>query len=141
MYWDKIAIFFGVATLASPSALAADLVTVTPGMWESTVTIESSFMPSMPPQTTQECVRESVYDIKKMLRDQGDCRITDTSVTGSTLRWTMACDTEGGPNASGRGEVTSHGDRVEGNMSMKMSVQGQTMDMKTVWTGKRLGDC
>jgi hypothetical protein len=127
--------------LTIQSANGADELQIRPGLWESTITVESSFMPSMPPQTTRECVKESAYDVRDMLKDQGECRITNTSIAGSTLRWTMACDMEEGARASGHGEVTSQGDRIEGGMTMEMNMQGQSFNMKTTWTGKRIGDC
>jgi hypothetical protein len=135
------ATYLAAMLLAMQSATANDTVTITPGLWESTVTIESSFMPAMPPQTTQECVQKSTYDIRNMLRDQGECRITETSLSGAALRWKMSCRTAGGPQANGQGEVVSHGDRIEGNMTMDMSMQGQSITLKTIWTGKRIGDC
>jgi hypothetical protein len=129
-----------VATVGSPVATAGDVVKVKPGLWESTMTMESSFMPGMPPQTTRECIRESTYDIRKLMDGQGDCRITGTSSEGSTLRWQLACDMDG-QSMTGQGQMTSHGDRLEGYMTMNMSFQGQSMDMKTSWKGKRVGDC
>jgi len=129
-----------VVAVASPTAMAGDVVKVRPGLWESTITMESSIIPGMPPQTTRECIRESTYDIRKLMDGQGDCTITGTSSEGSTLRWQLACDLDG-QSMTGQGQMTSHGDRIEGYMSMKMSFQGQSMDMKTSWTGKRLGDC
>jgi hypothetical protein len=119
----------------------AEGLSIRPGLWETTTTIESAFMPAMPPRRSTECVRAADYDLDRMLSGQGDCRIIDQVVTGDTVTWQMTCATEGGPVASGDGELTSQGDRVEGRMTLRMEFQGKHMDTKTSWTGKRLGDC
>lgn len=137
----KATVWAGMALLLPGWAAGGDVVTINPGLWESTTTIENSFMGSMPPHTTTECVREREYDIQKLLSDQGACTLTDTSVNGPTLSWTMSCKSEGGPSATGSGQITSHGDQVEGHMTMEMAMPGQTMQMKTSWTGRRIGDC
>lgn len=131
----------GAVMMLTAVPAGADLVSIRPGLWETTTTMESSFMPAMPARRTTECVRESDYDLDRMLSGQGDCRISDRSLAGNTLKWQMSCNTGGGATASGEGEMTSHGDRIEGHMTMMMELQGKRMDTKTSWTGRRLGDC
>ena len=135
------AVAIGAAMMLMAMPAAADKVSIRPGLWETTTTMESSFMPAMPPRRTSECVREPDYDLDRMPSRQGDCRISDRSVAGNTLKWQMSCNTDGGATASGEGEMSSQGDRVEGHMTTMMELQGKRMDTKTSSTGRRLGDC
>jgi len=133
--------FCAVAMTAVAASAGAEGVSLRPGLWQTTTTMESSFMPAMPPRQTTECIRETRYDIDRMLSGQGDCKIYDQVVEGPSVKWRMRCETDGGAAAQGQGEVTSQGDQVEGQMTIKMEFQGQRMDTKTSWTGRRLGDC
>ncbi|MGF1639506.1 MAG: DUF3617 domain-containing protein [Rhodospirillales bacterium] len=129
------------ALLLAASAAAGEVVRVQPGLWQSTTTVKSAFMPSLPPRTSTECIRQAEYDVDKQLRDHGGCTITDKVVAGPTMRWTMTCSPAGGPVATGEGELTSEATRVDGRMRLTVRIQGQPLTTHVTWTARRLGDC
>jgi hypothetical protein len=112
------------------------------GKWEITMEMDMPGMPmKMPPMTITQCItKEEAEDPSKLVpknpQDKGsDCKMSDYKMTGSTISWTMKCETP--EPMTGKGEITFSGDTYEG--SMTMSTQRGDMAMK--YKGKRLGDC
>jgi hypothetical protein len=138
---QKITLWCTIAVLLSSAPAGAEGIMIRPGLWETTTTMESPFMPTMPARRTTECVQESSYDLDRMLSGARDCKISDRIVTADSVKWQMSCETDGGPAAKGEGQLTVQGDRVEGHMTIQMEFQGKRTDTKTSWSGRRLGDC
>ena len=55
---------------------------------------------------------------------------------GSTVSWTVTCNEQAG-NMKGKGKITYHGDRFEG----EMTTEHMGMVMVTEMSGRRTGPC
>ena len=135
---------FALITLAATIfsvriVVAADALPMTPGMWETTTTTTNSFTGTQT-QTVRECLTEKEFDPKKMARQAEGCRITEQTLSGNTLTFTMICNLQGGEGAM-TGRYTSQGDSGSGTMKMKMSFGGQTMTSESTFEGRRVGPC
>ena len=71
----------------------------------------------------------------------GDCKQTDMTRSGNTMRYKFACTTP--QRVSGEGQVTYAGDKAyTGQSTMTTQVNGQSQQMGMDMTGKWLGaDC
>ena len=89
------------ATLPLSGSASADVLKVTPGSWESVVTLNSNILGSRT-QTDTECLTESEIDPRKMLEGMPttECDFQSTvSGNGSVMNFTIKCNTEAGPLA------------------------------------------
>lgn len=111
------------------------------GMWEITSTMEMPGMPaSIPPMKHTQCITK-----KDMIPQSGDkeqdCKITQTSVSGNTVTWTVKCSAEEGA-MEGTGKITYSGEKFDGSMVMTMQDPGQSkMKMTQRMSGRRIGPC
>jgi hypothetical protein len=140
-----------IAALAIMTAAAFAQGARRDGKWEVTTTMEMPGMPAgrgMPAMTTTQCItKEQAADPQKMYaqqapqrgNQQNDCKVTDVKTSGSTTTWAMKCTTP--QEMSGTGEVTYSENAYTSSMKMTMTRGGQTMEMTTKSTGKRVGDC
>ncbi len=71
----------------------------------------------------------------------GDCKQTDTTRSGNTMRYKFACTAP--QRVSGEGQITYAGDKAyTGQSTMTTQVNGQSQQMSMDMTGKWLGaDC
>ena len=71
-------------------------------------------------------------------RQQGKnpCEVSDMKTDGNTVSWTYVCKTEGG-EMTGKGKITYHGDRFDGQVTMDY----MGMTMVTKMSGRRTGPC
>ena len=124
-------------------AAGADGLPVEPGLWEMTSTVQMPMLPQPQVNTQTECFDKEVLSLEELQSDQMDpnCQFETTQVDEKTVKWSIDCPVEGGGTARGDWQATSSGDSVEGSGTMKMSIQGQEMDMAMSWTGKRVGAC
>lgn len=118
---------------------AEDILPMTPGLWETTVTSTNSFTGTQT-NTQQECIVEDHFDPRKMAEGSDECEIADSNVDGNTLTFTMACTMQGG-SATMTGTYTVDGDQGSGSMNMEGSFGGQTMTMESTMVANRIGDC
>ena len=122
-------------------ALAGDSVSIEPGLWEVSTTMTSPMFPQPRVQTQQECMKESRISPDTLApSENGECSISETNVNGDTLNWSMLCNTPGGA-MNGQGSFESKGDSGSGNMTMNMTIEGQSFSMELVWKGRRIGSC
>lgn len=118
---------------------ADDVLPMTPGLWETTVTSTNSFTGTQT-NTQQECIVEDHFNPKKFAEGSDECELTESDVDGNTLTFTMACTMQGG-SATMTGSYTVDGDEGSGTMNMEGSFGGQTMTMESEMTAQRIGDC
>jgi len=125
-----IAIPFGVA-LAEPD--------FNPGKWEITTKTEMVGMPGMqvPPVTHTQCLEKGAL-VPQSEEASQECKVSDIKVEGNTVFWKIVCSGKNGA-MDGTGEVTYHGDTMEGIMDLV--IQGAGMKIKNTISGKRLGPC
>jgi hypothetical protein len=122
-------------------AMAGNGVPIEPGLWEVSTTMTSPMSPQPRVQTQQECIKNSQVSPKDIVpNDDGECSMSETSVSGNTLSWSMQCNTPGG-TINGHGSFESKGDSGSGNMKMNMAIEGQSFSMEMVWKGHRVGSC
>jgi hypothetical protein len=136
----KALIVVGLAI--SGVAAGADGLPVEPGLWEMTSTVHMPMLPQPQVNTQTECLDKPVMSLDELQKDEMDpnCEFETAQIDDTTVKWSVDCPVEGG-TARGEWQATSHGDRIEGDGTMTMSVQGQEMNMTMSWTGKRVGAC
>lgn len=119
----------------------AEGLPITPGMWETTTTTESSLMGTRT-DTSKNCVKESRLDprtqMQGMPKDQ--CEV-NTKVSGNTMQYDMVCAQSEAVKMTFNGSMTVDGDSMEGSMQMEGDMAGQKVTMNVKSSGKRVGDC
>ncbi|MBT8048020.1 MAG: DUF3617 family protein [Xanthomonadales bacterium] len=124
------------------SAAQAEGIPVEPGLWEMTSTMTMPMLPQPRVTTVTECMQKSEISMDEFNTSEMDpaCSFSTAEVDGNTLKWSFDCPVEGG-TSHGEWEAVSEGDSVSGSGLITMSFQGQTMEMKMSWEGKRIGAC
>ena len=130
-----LAVCLLAAALVAPAAFAEES-SVKPGKWEMSMQMEMPGMPfKIPPVKVAHCITEE--DAKSAIpQDQKnkDCKLGEYKVDGKTVRWSVDCPKQ---KMTGKGEITYDGDTMNG--SMVMNADGP--EIKTKYSGKRLGNC
>jgi hypothetical protein len=131
----------GILLLAVPAA-HADGLSIEPGMWEMTSTMQMPMLPQPRVTTVKECMDKSELSMDELVGEGMDpaCTFGMNQLSGDTMSWTIDCPVDGG-TMHGEWEATSHGDSVTGGGLMTMSVQSQNMEMNMSWEGRRVGAC
>lgn len=120
---------------------AADALTIEPGKWQITTKATLPMLQQPITHQTTECLAKDAISAKTLLEEtDGECQVTQSSLKGNQLSWSMRCQVDG-QQVTGNGQFVSHGNRASGDMVMTMPVQGIVMQMKTHWQAKRLGAC
>jgi hypothetical protein len=139
-----ISVFVAIAivSVGAGRALAGDGPTLKPGKWEFTTTTEVPMLPEPKTTTKTECVKEEKTDPLAAFTKTEDCKVTDRTVNGNSMKWKVECGKgDDSPKVEGSGELTAGDTNVEGKMEMVSNLGGQEMRFKSSWKGKRLGDC
>lgn len=141
--------------LLLPAAGFAASFHMNPGKWEFVTTVSMPMMPAPQVTTNTECVtkEEAERDPLANLTNIGkDCTITNKTMTGARLNYTMECHQQG-MITKGKGSFTSQGDTASGAMEMTMQMpEGMpagmpgmmangAMTVKTSWQARRIGAC
>lgn len=115
-----------------------------PGLWETTTTMEVKGVPAemaammkIPPQTEQECIKES--DL--MFVSDDECKYEKKHVSDKQLLLNITCTTPEG-EIKGKGEINFNGKTSSGWFEMDIP-QGPSgpMQMKSIFNAKYLGAC
>lgn len=125
-----------IGVCASLSAVAA------PGeLWEITSKMEMEGMPmAMPAQTQQACLpKDKKPDSMVPKNESSDCKMTEQKQVGNKMTFKMACS--GKDPMTGSGEITSSGNTYSGKMQISGKMEGESIDMKQSFSGKKLGSC
>jgi len=112
---------------------------INPGLWEFTTETQMQGAANMqvPAETHTQCITQD--DLVPMSQNASqECQITNVVNNGDTISWDIVCGGQGG-QMDGNGEVTYHGDTMEGNMVMAIS--GTNMQITNTITGRRIGNC
>ena len=134
-----IAISFALLTLAVNST--AGEMKVKPGKWEFVSTTTMAMMGAPRTHTNNQCLKEATVTPETLMEDMAQgCELLDSKASSNSMSWKVKCMQEGG-EMTGQGNVTSNGDTVKGGMEMKMSFNGQAMDMQVEWSGNHIGSC
>jgi len=113
---------------------------IEPGKWEFRSTSVTSMAPNPQLEVTTECMKEEEISPQDFMEDAQGCTLTDSEATDSTMKWKMSCPSAGG-EMTGEAEVYSTRKTIRGSMKMAMAINGQSMDFKMQWEGKRIGPC
>lgn len=117
-------------------AFAGSALNLQEGLWEITSKMEMPGMPmQIPPTTHTQCITHDKM-VPQGAQEDGKCKITDTSVKGDTVTWTMECQAPEG-NVRSTGKITYQGDTFTGIITMTT----QEMEMTQHLSGRRIGNC
>ncbi len=102
------------------------------GLWEITMTVD---MPGMPQRsfTNTSCLTKEKAVPQTA---ESSCTLKDVKTEGNTVTWMMVCK-----EATSEGKVTYARNTMEGTFETTMKSGGQTMTMKNIMKGKRIGPC
>lgn len=130
-----IACFTFAASLFSAAAFSE-----TGEYWEITSKMEMPGMPmAMPAQTMKVCIPPGGEKDPKRMQDKNrDCEMTDVKTSGNSSSWKGKCSGNG-TTMNMSGEATYERDSYRGTMVMTGKSQGHDMNMKTMFSGKKVG--
>ncbi len=132
----------GLAIMLFAGTVFAEGVSINPGQWEMTATIEMSLLPEPRVRTSTQCLTESELDPNVFNVDEDNtCNFADVVIDGNSARWSVLCPTEDGVQMEGQWEFTSSGDSITGTGSLSADANGMQIEFKMDWEGKRVGDC
>ena len=104
-----------------------------------TVKMEMAGMPmAMPPMSQRVCVKKGAKD-EDFVPRQENCRVSDTTRTGSRLTFKIAC--AGSNPMIGTGDFTFEANGYNGQIRMKGKKEGQDVDMTQAIAARRVGGC
>ncbi|MCW8907599.1 MAG: DUF3617 domain-containing protein [Sedimenticola sp.] len=133
-------ILIASSLLATTQAVQAEPMTITPGLWEVTITSKMPLLPEPTVKTMQQCFSAQQVDPDNIMRNSNNCEFSEVESTPTHLAWRMTCAGHGG-NMTGNGSFDSSGDRMRGSLQMFMQMNGQQITMDHQWSGRRVGDC
>ena len=108
--------------------------------WEVTMTMEMAGMPSMPAMTMKVCKPKDKSE-EDLIPKEKDCKVLEQKRSGSKFSFKIQCDRKGETMiGTGETEYLSK-DAYRGTLRMTGTADGQKMDMKQSYTGKRAGTC
>ncbi len=138
------AIMLAMLATATPAALAAD---IQPGLWEivmdTRVPASPDFAPA--PETMQQCLTaQDARDPSRVLGGAAnpgasDCTYTEKSFAGGMFRFKMQCAGSFGIQA--RGEITYSATTMSGTIVSTANMMGQTTELHSKVSARRVGGC
>ena len=139
IYLNAVSALF--TSLLIMSNVNAAEMKVKPGQWEFVSTTTMAMMGAPRSHTNTQCLNESGVSPKTLMKDMAQgCELLDSDTSSNSMSWKVRCQQEGG-EITGEGQVSSTGDTLKGGMNMKMSFNGQAMDMSVEWSGRHIGAC
>lgn len=139
-----------ISVLAMPAALWA-ASPILPGLWETTITIDSVDMPNAPPgiakmmqghkSVVKHCATadEVAQGPQEMLKSSADCHFNRYTMTGGHFSSEMVCTQHGSTvTAKSDGHFTPTSFDATGSTEMSGA---HGMRMTTTVSGRRVGDC
>lgn len=143
--WTRLrqaaALVFALAAVLRTTANAASSgLRVEPGLWVISWSIPDPLGGEAMSRIERTCVREREITAERVNAKMTACRISSPSVSGSTARWKMRCDTPAGP-MSGSGSLRSTPLQVAGTVEMSMSLGALELPVTGTFKGRRVADC
>jgi hypothetical protein len=105
--------------------------------YDITVKMEMPGM-AMPPMSQRMCVKKGAGD-QDFIPRQENCRVSDTTRSGSRLTFKMTCT--GNNPMTGTGDFTFVANGYNGQIRMKGKMEGQDMAMTQTIDARRVGAC
>ncbi len=133
-WWRGLFAFAGVCVLSMAEfALAQG----SDDQYDVTVKMEMAGM-VMPPMSQRLCVKKGASDGDFVPRRE-NCRVSDTTRTGSRLTFKIAC--AGNNPMTGTGDFTFGASGYNGQIRLKGKMEGQDVDMIQAIDARRVGGC
>jgi hypothetical protein len=130
----------GLFALPAVCMLAVAQVALAQGsddQYDITVKMEMPGM-AMPPMSQRMCVKKGAND-EAIVPRQENCRVSDTTRTGSRLTFKMTCT--GSNPMTGTGDFTFVANGYNGQIRMKGKMEGQDIAMTQTIDARRVGGC
>jgi hypothetical protein len=105
--------------------------------YEITVKMEMPGM-AMPPMSQRMCVKKGAGD-QDFIPRQDNCRVSDTTRSGSRLTFKMTCT--GNNPMTGTGDFTFVANGYNGQIRMRGKMEGQEMAITQTIDARRVGGC
>ena len=105
--------------------------------YDITVKMEMPGM-AMPPMSQRMCVKKGAGD-QDFIPRQENCRVSDTTRSGSRLTFKMTCT--GNNPMTGTGDFKFVANGYNGQIRMKGKMEGQDMAMTQTIDARRVGAC
>jgi hypothetical protein len=105
--------------------------------YDITVKMEMPGM-AMPPMSQRMCVKKGASD-QDFIPRQENCRVSDTTRTGSRVTFKMTCT--GNNPMTGTGDFTFVANGYNGQIRLKGKMEGQEMAMTQTIDARRVGGC
>jgi hypothetical protein len=138
---DLRAVLLTGTLLAAGSGFADESVSMEPGQWEMTTTMQMSMLPQPQVRTSTECITETEFNPDQINTDpDSPCENSDVRVDGQTITWKITCPSEMG-SMQGEWSFTSEGDAIRGTGNMSAMMNSQEMKFDMTWEGRRVGAC
>src|SRR5262249_540857 len=128
---------------AVPLLLLAGLAYAEPkdGMYEVTTTMRMAGMPDIPPQKNVQCLNaKDRVPHPPRPRGGGDCSVVQVKSSGDHVTWHVKCADQRG-TLEGDGSLTYTGASFTGSTVLRMTKNGEEMQMTQTMEGHRIGDC
>lgn len=103
------------------------------GLWQTTMN-----NPMTGERTSQECLKDAEIDPAAMLQGSDECQMVEQALDDNSLTFRMEC---AGGQGNAEGRMFVDGDHGGGEITMKLNMGGQPMDMTMKWDAVRIGDC
>jgi hypothetical protein len=140
--WNVVRSRRGFFAVAAMCMLAAPQLASAQGNYDQydvTVKMEMVGMPmAMPPMMQRLCVKKGARD-EDFVPRQENCRVSDSTRTGSRLTFKIACT--GNNPMTGTGDFTFGASGYNGQMRLKGKMEGQDVDMTQTIAANRVGGC
>ena len=121
---------------------SAALAAGTDEQWEITTKMEMAGMPmALPSQTNKVCLPKNRNSDEGLIPQDknSDCKMDDMKRSGNKTTFKMSC--AGKHPMTGNGEIENNGDSYRGTMHIVGKMEGEDVDMKQSFSGKRIGSC
>jgi len=130
--------------LALPLSAIAEAPNIVPGQWTFTSTTSVQGDLPIPDQveTHQECIAQGDIDDAEFsfIEEEDGCELLEHDVTVDGLNYRMICRAEGG-EADIVGQMAFLGERIEGEIDIRVESSAGSLEMTTLMEGERTGDC
>ena len=130
-----------ITCLAVSACLSTSAVYAASGeRWEVTTRTDMPGMPvAMGESTVTICLSKGAEkDPTLLLKQTGECEVTDLKSSGARTTWKMRCDRNGDVMA-GSGEVIHKSDSYQGRTKLSGRADGKAVSMNAQYLGKRIG--
>jgi len=128
---------FAVVVVCTLPATQFALAQGSDDLYDVTVKMGMADM-AMPPMSQRLCVKKGASDTDFVPR-QENCRVSDTTRTGSRMTFKIACT--GSNPMTGTGDFTFGANGYNGQIRLKGKMEGQDVDMTQAIDARRVGGC